>query len=461
MKKAMWKKSLAIVLCLTMLLMTACGKQPSEEGTTAAPTPTKGTEAGKNDETQAPGTEAVDYPEYVTEPITIEFWHTRGNGVNGENMTAMIDEFNATNEYGITVKGVFQGSATDLLSKVMASSTSGDNPVLTMVYSGSVEPLADAGLLVDMTGYMERDGFDINNIPEGLLYYACHEEGTVTSLPYVISSTLLFYNKNLVEKVPSTIQELYAMAEEIYKEKGIPGWGMIIGDTGQFMRPIMISLGANGLVTEDGMTADALETGEMLKVLADWRKGIDEGYIAQPDVTNETATMRNLFATGQLAMMPDSSGGMKNVMNLCAGNNTEMAVAPFVGYDGYCASINGGNLAMIGGSSTQQEQAAAWEFIKFLLSDENMVRLHKETGYLPATKSAAESAECQAFWEEFPGFKVAFNQLGYAKCNEWSLYGAEWKAKAKEAVQYVLITKEMTPEDAIEFLKGQVSVVFP
>lgn len=91
MKKSMWKKCLAIVLCLVMLMMTACSNQSSGNSST--------TKVAENDKTEAQGgdtqaeTEAVVYPDKVTEPITIEFWHTRGSGANGENMTAMIEEW--------------------------------------------------------------------------------------------------------------------------------------------------------------------------------------------------------------------------------------------------------------------------------------------------------------------------------------------------------------------------------
>lgn len=444
----MWKRCLALVVCLMMLFATACNKTDSGE-TTGAP-----------DSSGTTGAPVVEYPDKVTEPITIEFWHTRGSGANGENMTAMIEEFNSTNEYGITVEGVYQGSYADTLAKITAAVTSGDNPAVAIVASGGIENLADAGVLADMMPYMQRDGFEIDNIPEGLQYYMTWEEGKALVVPYLVSSPILYYNKALWSEAPSTIQELYTGAKAIYDEKGVPGWGLVM-DVGYLQRPVLISLGANGLLTADGLTADSLENGEMLQYLTDWQNGVKEGWIVAPEVTDASNAMQQLFYAGQVGMFGASSGSLKNIMKLSAENGIDLGIGTYVGYDGTCASIGGGSLAILGKNTTQQEQAAAWEFIKFLYSDENIVRLHSETGYLPMTYSAAESEDCRKFWEEYPGFKTAFDQLGYAKYNEWSIYGAEWKAKVLEAMQYVIVTQEMTPQEAVDFLKTQVSVVFP
>lgn len=462
MKGSMWKKNLAVVLGLSMVLVSACGQSgesgPKETGGQSG----QNTQAAETKAAQTKGEETAgdQYPEKVTEPITIEFWHTRGSGANGDNMTAMIEEFNATNEFGITVEGVFQGSYDETLSKITAAVGAGDNPVVAVVASGGIEALADAGVLADMMPYMKRDGFDLDNIPEGLHHYMSWEEGKALVVPYLVSSPILYYNKAMWPKAPETIQELYAGAKKIYDESGIPGFGIHM-DVGYLQRPVIISLGVNGLLTADGMTADALDNGEMLTYLTDWQNGVKEGYIMAPEVTNAADAIKQSFYQGQLGMFGASSGGLKNTMKLCEENNIDLGIGTYVGYDGYCASIGGGSLAILESNSSPQEKAAAWEFIKFLYSDENIVRLHQDTGYLPMTYSAAKSQECQDFWKEYPGFQTAFNQLSYGKYNEWSLYGMEWKAKVLEAMQYVIVTQEMTPEEAVEFLKTQVSVVFP
>ena len=55
----------------------------------------------------------------VTEPITIEIWHTRAAGANGDQIAEAVAEFNATNPYGITVVEVYQGGYVSTLAKTM------------------------------------------------------------------------------------------------------------------------------------------------------------------------------------------------------------------------------------------------------------------------------------------------------------------------------------------------------
>lgn len=180
MRRSMWKKSLAAILGLSMVFVSACGQsRESSAGETKAQAVQ--TAAAQASETKGEAEKEVaqsqsQYPEQVTEPITIEFWHTRGSGANGDNMTAMIEEFNASNGLGITVEGVYQGSYAETLSKITAAVGAGDNPAVAIVASGGIEALADAGVLADMMPYMERDGFDLDNIPEGLQYYMTWEE---------------------------------------------------------------------------------------------------------------------------------------------------------------------------------------------------------------------------------------------------------------------------------------------
>ena len=72
-------------------------------------------------------------PAVVTEPITIQIWHTRGAGANGDQIAAAVEEFNATNPYGITVEEVYQGNYVNTLAKTMQSLAAGTNPELVVL----------------------------------------------------------------------------------------------------------------------------------------------------------------------------------------------------------------------------------------------------------------------------------------------------------------------------------------
>ena len=58
-----------------------------------------------------------------------------------------------------------------------------------------------------------------------------------------------------------------------------------------------------------------------------------------------------------------------------------------------------------------EEQAAALDFVLYMTNTENMVSWHKLTGYYPVRTSAVEALEAEGWFERFPNYSVAFNQL--------------------------------------------------
>ena len=178
------KKVLSLLLAIAMIaVLTACGGKGTGNGNNGG---------GKDTE------EAVS----VTEPITIEFWHT----LSGDS-ASMIDDlnntFNETNEYGITVKGTYQGGYYDVLSKVTASYGTDTAPAICVLGAGGIEEVADAGALTDFSAYVERDNYDLENIPESLRYYMEHEDGRVIEFPFLVSTAVIYYNKCTVSTIIS------------------------------------------------------------------------------------------------------------------------------------------------------------------------------------------------------------------------------------------------------------------
>ena len=50
-------------------------------------------------------------------------------------------------------------------------------------------------------------------------------------------------------------------------------------------------------------------------------------------------------------------------------------------------------------------------FIKYLVSPEQLIRLHLETGYVPIRKSVADSPAVQARWAQEPAYRTSYDQL--------------------------------------------------
>ena len=89
---------------------------------------------------------------------SIQFWHVYGEGdPRNEAVLAFVDDFNATNEYDITVEALDQGQHSDLEDKINAGIQSGDLPHVTQAYtSGHVCSPTRAGLMLGR--YQQRVG---------------------------------------------------------------------------------------------------------------------------------------------------------------------------------------------------------------------------------------------------------------------------------------------------------------
>lgn len=438
-----WKALTAAVLCLVMVLsLCACG------GNSAPATENNG-------EAQENASEAVT----VSGPITIEFWHTRP-GDHGKLLDEQIKKFNETNTLGITVVGTYQGSYYDVLAKVKTAYGTDTAPVLALVGAGGIEELAENGAVKDLSAYVERDNWDIENIPESLRYYMEHYEGQIIEFPYLVSSAVVYYNKDYYAAEPTSLENFAEMAKEITANNpGVVGMGIAL-DTGFIQRPILRSLGAPGLTLGGGDKPALLEDNYLTTLMNDWKQWIDEGFCAGVDAVDSGTKMKNAFLSGKQAAYVASSADLKQVIKDCQANGINLGVAKFVGYGGYCAPIGGGGIVALDTASAQ-ETAAAWEFIKFLFEDQQVIDNATRTGYLPYTISAGTNADMMAYWSEDPLSKVAYDQLEYATYNEWSVYLEQWRDKIAAALTFVITDQSMTPEQAINFLRTQAEAIFP
>ena len=456
------KKLLACGLCLSMVFsMAACGKKAdSPAATTAA---AGGSEEKNGSAAETTQTEAA-YPDKVTEPITIQFWHTMGSGANGTYIEEAMAAFNSSNEYGITIEGTYAGSYAEVLSKTSTAIAAQDAPTLVVAASGGIPILADQGILADLSGYIARDGVDMSNFAGGMTDF-CYFGDQIVSMPLNRSTAIFAYNKTLWDEMglepPTDIQDMAVKAAKITEaHPDIYGFGVHI-DAFYFQEALVRSLGSEGLIAANGNAPASLDDGNFEKLLTDWLDWVNAGWCFPPAVTSAEGTAKEMLYNKQLASMFVSCGGLKNMINYSNEAGIELGVSYMPVYGGYGSNGGGGNICVIGKDHTQQEIAAAWEFIKFLETDEWAAKRAADTGYLPVTYSSTETETIQNLWKESPHYKTAFDQLEYCRDANWSLYQSEWNQYLKQAMSYVIQDFSMTPAEAVGYLKEQASIIFP
>ncbi|MFW6116759.1 MAG: ABC transporter substrate-binding protein [bacterium] len=349
--------------------------------------------------------EATDTP--APEPVTITFWYSVG-GENGELLVSMIDEFNETNAYGITVDHTYSGGYGETAQKVIASLAS--------------DTLPDGGLVPAAPLWTGREGnYKIAEFMEGpngldaddfwpVLWDYNEYDGEVCSLPFNNSTMVLYYNKDLMqeagldaEKPPETWDELESMAKQIVDN--VPdSFGVDVKSADWMLKALILQNG--GRIMNEDATDPAFDSPAGYEAMSWWQKLIDEGLMlpAQHDGA------RDRFMSGRLGFFYDSTGSLGKVRS---GAQFEWNTAFMPKREQYGATVGGAALALFP-SSPEREQAT-WRFLKWLLSPENCIKWTVETGYVPVRESILESPEIQQLFEEFPESRAGFEQLEYAR----------------------------------------------
>jgi sn-glycerol 3-phosphate transport system substrate-binding protein len=406
-------------------------------------------------------------PAKVTGPVTIQIWHNRGVGANGDQLGAAVKKFNATNKLGITVKEVFQGGYDSTLSKTMQALAAGFSPQLVVLGQAGVPELVQQNILLDMKPYAKRDHVDTKNFVKALMNFSYYK-GQLVSLPYIRSTPVLYYNKGLFAKAgctkaPKTIKELI----EVWKKVSVVKSGLntvygfeLLNDPSYLIQNMIYQLGGE-LMSKDGNSSPCLNDGTLLKVLTAWREWVDNGWCLAPSVTNASAALKDAFNQGKIASLFASSGAMTDFIEKGKAAGIDVGVAELPTFRKKAAPAGGGNLAIIKKNSSEQQVAAAWEFMKFLMSDEQAADNAVKTGYLPVTYSSMKTATIKNLWAKNPAYKIASDQMAYAQAMPWSPYKAEYQQVLIEAFSRLIIARDITPKQTVANIKKEASRIFP
>jgi sn-glycerol 3-phosphate transport system substrate-binding protein len=117
------------------------------------------------------------------------------------------------------------------------------------------------------------------------------------------------------------------------------------------------------------------------------------------------------FLTGKLAM------GIFTSAAISYGENNlpwKLGIAPIPYVNGKRNTILGGS-CLVNFSRNKKAKKAINEFMVFMNSRDNTIKLHEKIGFVPVRQSALNSLELKAFWKENPNYKVAVDALEYAR----------------------------------------------
>jgi multiple sugar transport system substrate-binding protein len=375
-------KMVILVLVVAALMLAACQPAP-------APTPTP--------EPVMPTAAPVEEVKPAIDPTgqTVSFWHVWGTGLPNETMLAVVDEFNATNEWGITVEAVDQGGYSNLEDAFNAAIQSGDLPDLAVGYTNAVANWYSVDAVADLAPFMNDPALGLTDADWAAYYEPAINggkiaDGTQVAFPISQSANVLTYNSQWAQELgfanpPTNYEEFKAQscaATEANKNDADPNndgtGGLVLYASASNVASFVFANGGD-MLSADGMAYDF--TSQSVVDVAEFMKDLyDSGCVFQTESypNPEFASRKALFTMSSTAGLPyqiaafDAEGAIKD----------EWTLIPFPGKDGGQAVNLFGQYIAIGNTSPER-MMASWVFLKYLTSPEAQAKWIQGSAYYP------------------------------------------------------------------------------
>ncbi len=373
------------------LVISACAKTPTEtatEPTKPVEQPTTPAE-GQSTPVEQPTTEPA--MDLELEGTSIEFWHVYSDAP-GEGLQTLVDEFNTTNEYGITVNALNQGNYGDVEDKFNAGIQSGDLPDVVMAYTNALADWYSVDSIIDLNPYISDPKYGMTTDQLDDLYPHLRGAGTTPdgawiAYPMTQSANVLVYNFTWAEELgfaepPATSAELKelvcaAAAENTAKGGDFAGTGGLVyyPNATNWLNFLYAFKGRELNDAGDAYDFTSQAAVDTSMYILDLKK---DGCVWQTEsYPNPEQAMRKAIITmSSTAGAPYYAAAFKE-----AGNTTDKwgwIAAP--GPDGTLA-VDAFQQMLGVVPSTDEEQMASWLFIKWLTSPEIQARWVKISGY--------------------------------------------------------------------------------
>jgi sn-glycerol 3-phosphate transport system substrate-binding protein len=469
------KKTIYLALSLLTIfsmVLAACGQattqapaetQPPDAAATSAPEPTK-----------TPIPTSTIAPPKNPDAVKINFWHSMAGDIGGKAIPQMANDFNASQDKCF-VEPIYQGSYDDALNKLKAGLQSKDTPAVMQLYDIGTRLMVDLKVITPVQDFIDKESYDVSDLePNVLAYYTVN--GRQASMPFNSSTPMLYYNKDMFraagldpEKPPRTFAEVQDYARKLTQKDAsgkVTVTGINIAIYGWFFEQFLAVSGgyyADNNNGRDGLATKATFNGpEGVAILQWWKDMYDEGVAG--NLGRSTATVRTSFYAEQTAMFLDSTAVLRGAIDTVAGKfEIGTAYLPRPNEEAYKTSgtvIGGGSLWIIN-NRPEEEQACAWEFIKYQASPPQQAYWHTMSGYFPIRTAAYDEPLAKEWRGKYPQFATAVDQLHLAPKNQITMGGLigvfpSARQTIETAIEEVLAGKS-TPQQALDTAAASVT----
>ncbi len=429
---------LVALLAVVALLAAACGSPP-----------TSGNSSGGRESAGSSGpklTCPLSALKKASGPVKINVWYAGLAGVTLNVMKDMVSRFNKSQDkIVVTANNQGQSYEENLRKYEGASSKPSQLPQVIYLEDNALGEMVDKGQVLPAEGCMKADDYDITQITP-VARSGFSVDGVLYPGYMNVSSPVLYFNKSDFQKAgldpenpPRTLDEIEAAAKKL-KDTGVAGKPLSFNLKPWFFENWMSGLGEDIVNNDNGRTKPATkatfanENGTKLVTwLQDMNKkglmvpfadteGTIDHYLAllnkdrkkRASMLIETSTATTTVTAVVGGQLTAEDLGVKVDASIADKNDFIPGVAKLPGLEAPGKVFAGGGAFYILNTSKPAQQAASWEFLKFMLQPENAKEWHVKGSYLPIVKSVLDEPAVADFWAKDPSgvlLKNAVDQL--------------------------------------------------
>jgi sn-glycerol 3-phosphate transport system substrate-binding protein len=319
-----------------------------------------------------------------------------------------------------------QGNYDQALQNTIAAFRAGNQPTVVQVYDVGTATMMLSGAYYPANKLMAENGYTVkwDDYFPGIARYYAASNGDMYSFPFNSSTALLYWNKDLFQKIgkteaPKTWEEA-ADDMKLLKDAGSAcplGINISANESWQLLEQFSAIHGEPIATKDNGFggldTELVFNKTKFVKYVTDLKSWYDAGLVKIKS-KESGQTMVEAFSAGDCAMIMTSVGDHGTVGKTAKpGMNWDVAMLPvYAGTERKNSLVGGASLWVLAGKSPAEYKGAA-AFLNFIAQPEQALFWSTVTGYIPVTKSGFDYMKAQGFYDKAPykGREVAIASL--------------------------------------------------